>query len=460
MAIDFPASPTTGQSYTDTTTGQTWIYNGVGWASSYNRSSVVRQSFTASAGQTTFTVSGGYSPGLLDVYQNGVKLVSGSDYTASNGTTVILTAAAAAGDSVEVWGIANFAVANAPTLSQFYGQVGDAGPVVNRNRVINGDMRIDQRNSGSSVTVNNGSANAMSVDRWQGAGETTDGVFTLQQSTSSPPVGFTHFLRATVTTADASIGASQRYSILTKLEGFTVSDFNFGSANARSVTLSFWVRSSVTGTFGGTLRNAAGTRTYPFTWTINNANTWEFETIVIPGDVTGTWATDNSTGFWINFDLGSGSSLRAASGSWAAGDFRGATGAVSLISTLNATYDITGVQLEIGGTVTPFERRSYIQELAMCQRYFEWCSFNVYGYQSTTGEVIGGGVNFRAPKRTAPTLGSITTDPGATPTSSNVGSSGTNVPGLYGCAVFVVGSTSAPAQVNQRGYMFSASAEL
>lgn len=459
MAIDFPSSPTTGQSYTDNTTGQTWIYNGTGWASSYNRSSVVRQSFTASAGQTTFTVSGGYAPGLLDVYQNGVKLVSGSDYTASNGTTFVLTAAATAGDSIEAWGIAQFTIANMPTLAQLYGRTGDAGPVVMRNRIINGDMRIDQRNSGASVTVNNASANVFSVDRWQAAGETTDGVYTLQQQ-SGGPVGFVNFLRATVTTADASIGAGQRYSLIYRVEGRDIADLNFGTANATAITLSFWVRSSVTGTFGGSLRNSAGTRSYPFTYTINNANTWEFETITIPGDTAGTWLTDTGIGFWFNFDLGSGSTLRGTAGAWAAGDFRGATGAVSLISTNAATFDITGVQLEAGGTATPFERRPHALELELCQRYFEWCSFNVYGYQSTTGEIIGGGVNFRAPKRTTPTLGAITGDPGATVTSSNVASQGVNTPGLYGCAIFCVGAASANAGVNQRGYMFSASAEL
>ena len=238
-----------------------------------------------------------------------------------------------------------------------------------RNRIINGAMVIDQRNAGASSTVNNTNLN-YSVDRWWGSGKTSDGVYTMQRSTSTPPTGFSNFLRVTVTTADASIAAGDTYYMGTKIEGFNVADLGFGSANAQTITISFWARSSVTGTFSGALLNGAENRSYPFTFAINTANTWEYETITIAGDTTGTWATDNTAGMVLTFDLGNGSNWRATAGSWVAAGEYGATGAVTLISTLNATFDITGVQLEEGTAASPFEFRQYGTELALCQRYF------------------------------------------------------------------------------------------
>lgn len=239
-----------------------------------------------------------------------------------------------------------------------------------RNRIINGAMMIDQRNAGASVTVNSSSSNVFSVDRWQGAGETTDGVFTLQQS-SVAPSGFINSILATVTTADASIGASQRYFIQQRIEGLNIADLGWGSASAKTVTLSFWVRSSLTGTFGGAVRNSAGDRSYPFTYSISAANTWEQKSITIAGDTTGTWLTTNGIGMMVTWGLGVGSALSGTAGSWAGTNYWSATGAVSVIGTNAATFYLTGVQLEVGSVATPFERRLYPQELAMCQRYYQ-----------------------------------------------------------------------------------------
>jgi hypothetical protein len=251
-----------------------------------------------------------------------------------------------------------------------------------RNRIINGDMRIDQRNAGASVTVN--AANLFfAVDRFQGRGEATDGVFTIQRSTTAP-TGFNNSLLATVTTADASIGASQLYFLRQNIEGFNVADLGFGTAAAQTVTLSFVVRSSVTGTFSGSLMNGAANRSYPFDYTISAANTWEQKTVTIAGDTSGTWLTDNSIGLRVFWSLGAGSSMLTTANAWAAGEFIGSTGSTNLMTTSGATFYITGVQLEAGSVATPFERRDFGTELALCQRYFQAIPVETYSYAGAT----------------------------------------------------------------------------
>jgi hypothetical protein len=238
-----------------------------------------------------------------------------------------------------------------------------------RNRIINGDMRIDQRNAGAAVTIS-AAQNIYTVDRWFGNGENTDGVFTVDQVTDAP-VGFTNSAKITVTTADTSIGSSQFYIFRQYAEGNNAADLGFGTANAKTVTASFWVRSSLTGTFSGAVNNATNDRNYPFTYSISAADTWEYKTVTIPGDTSGTWLTDNSRGVGLTFSLGCGSGSSATAGSWTStSTVFGATGATNLISTNGATWFVTGVQLEVGSTATPFERRPYTTELALCQRYY------------------------------------------------------------------------------------------
>jgi len=275
------------------------------------------------------------------------------------------------------------------------GTVVMSSPFAMRNKIINGAMEIDQRNAGAAVTVNNSSSNPFSVDRWQCAGETSDGVFTIQRSTTAP-AGFINSILATVTTADSSIGASQRYLIQQRIEGLNLTDIGWGTASAKTVTLSFWVRSSLTGTFGGAVRNSAGDRSYPFSYTISSANAFEYKTVTIPGDTTGTWLTDNGIGMFVTLSLGSGSSLSGTANTWAAANYWSVTGAVSPIGTNGATFYLTGVQLEVGSVATPFERRLYPQELAMCQRYFEAS----YVYVGTSALPL----YYKVSKRTAPTV--------------------------------------------------------
>lgn len=252
--------------------------------------------------------------------------------------------------------------------------INGATPTVNntmgRNRIINGDMRIDQRNAGAAVTVNSTSG-FYPVDRFHARGQSSDGVFTVQQVSDSP-AGFEYSLKATVTTADSSLTSGQFYYIRYMCEGYDVADLDWGTADAKTVTLSFWVKSSLTGTFGGVIPNVDLNRSYPFTYTISAANTWEYKTLTIPGDTTGTWNKTNSIGLRVIYALGAGSDICGTAGAWAAANYQGgATGQTNVISTNGATFQITGVQLEVGSVATEFERRPYGTELALCQRYYQ-----------------------------------------------------------------------------------------
>jgi hypothetical protein len=235
-----------------------------------------------------------------------------------------------------------------------------------RNRIINGDMRIDQRNAGAAVTLTAGGI--YTVDRWQGV-ENTDGAMTAIRY-EDVLAGFVTSVKCTTTTADGSLASSQNVQFRQAIEGLNVADLGWGTANAKTITLSFWVRSSLTGTFGGSLRNSAVNRSYPFTYAISVADTWEYKTVTIAGDTSGTWLTTTSTGIILTFSLGAGTDFSGTAGAWAGANNTSATGAVSVIGTLNATWYITGVQLEVGSVATPFERRPYGTEFQLCQRYF------------------------------------------------------------------------------------------
>lgn len=237
-----------------------------------------------------------------------------------------------------------------------------------RNRIINGDMRIDQRNAGASATFAN--TGAYSIDRWRISNAVS--TVTAQQSTTAP-TGFNNSLLITVTSADSNPPSSgTSHALQYYIEGTNVADLGFGSASAKTVTLSFWVRSSLTGTYGIQIgNNAPATRAYVAQYTINSANTFEYKTITISGDTTGTWATNTGIGIAVIFDLGSGSSYQAASANtWTTSDNRRISGNALFASTASATFYITGVQLEVGSVATPFERRPYGTELALCQRYY------------------------------------------------------------------------------------------
>jgi hypothetical protein len=276
-------------------------------------------------------------------------------------------------------------------------------------------MRIDQRNAGASVTVNAGTP-AYTIDRFAAQAINSAGVFTVQQD-SSAPSGFVNSLKVTVTTTDAS--PTSRYRIYQNIEGTNIFDLVWGTANAQTVTLSFWVRSSLTGTFGGALQNSAANRSYPFNYTVSSANTWEQKTITVTGDTTGTWLTTTSTGIGVSFSLGANASLSGTAGVWAGADYRSATGATNLMATNGATFYITGVQLEKGSTATSFDYRPYSAELAMCQRYFQRLTLFPLGFTKTIRHMYQPVVPLKVTMRATPTV-----DSGATFTVAG-GSAGT-----------------------------------
>ena len=332
-----------------------------------------------------------------------------------------------------------------------------------KNRIINGDMRIDQRNAGAAVTVNS-TANTYSIDRWYGLGQTADGVFALQQNAGSvtPPVGFTDYLGATVTTADTSIGANQVYRITQAIEGLNCTDLAWGTANAKTITLSFWVRSSLTGTFGGNVANAGFTRAYPYSYTISSANTWEYKTITVAGDTTGTWLTTNGVGVHLSFVMGMGSNWTGTANAWNAGLHFAPTGNTNIIATNGATFYITGVQLEAGSTATDFERRPFGTELALCQRYFQSyggvsAADNICMGASLTSTQCVGFVQLPVSMRTSPSVGFTSVnavlldDNGAGVISNSIV---TNVAGTTSVYLSIPSTTTAGLTANRPARMY------
>jgi hypothetical protein len=238
-----------------------------------------------------------------------------------------------------------------------------------RNVIINGDMRVHQRGGTTTVTT----ANGYNVDRWYGY---SSGTFTMQQSTDVPiSESFSNSVLLTCTVADASIAAGDFNSISQRIEGHASASIGYGTSNKTNV-LSFWVKSSLTGTYCVSFRNNAVNRSYVAEYTINSADTWEKKVIYLTSDIVGTWEKTNGIGVRLDFSLAMGTNFHTTPNVWASGSFTSTSNQVNWMSSSSSrTFYLTGVQLEQNYQPTPFEQRPIGVELALCQRYY----FRYYG---------------------------------------------------------------------------------
>jgi hypothetical protein len=295
----------------------------------------------------------------------GTGTIDAAELASGSVTTAKIADAAITTDKIAAGAVATVDIAaNAVTPAKMANSGAELGM---RNRIINGAMVIDQRNAGASVTAVDGT---YTLDRWQ-TYSTPASKFSVQQNAGSvtPPVGFKNYLGVTSLSA-YSVTSNDYFTVSQAIEGFNVADLEFGTANAKTITISFWVRSSLTGTFGAGVTNSAFNRSFPFSYTINSANTWEQKSVTIAGDTSGTWLTNNGRGLELDFGIGIGSTNSGTAGSWQSGWKPSVTGATSVVGTNGATWYVTGVQLEVGSVATPFESRLYGTELQLCQRYF------------------------------------------------------------------------------------------
>jgi hypothetical protein len=310
-----------------------------------------------------------------------------------------------------------------------------------KNRIINSGMVIDQRNAGASVTITNTGARTYTIDRWSGYGSAAS-KFSIQQTPSATETGFatrvaagfTNYLACTSASA-YSVGSGDIFNLAQNIEGLNIADLGWGTASAKTVTLSFLAYSSLTGTFGGALTNSSNNRCYPFSYTISSANTWTPISITIAGDTSGTWGTGTGIGIGVSFSLGMGSTYTGTANAWTGSLILAPTGSVSVVGTNGATFYITGVQLEKGSTATSFDYKPYGTELQLCQRYYErWVNdrngggtqniFILYGIGG--GNAISCTQSWAVAKRTAPTV-TISNNTNTNITSLGINSTTSNV---------------------------------
>ena len=297
-------------------------------------------------------------------------------------------------------------MSKAAELANLIGNINAGSPLAERNLVHNGAMLVSQRGS-SAITLSGLTPN---IDRFT-AFKSNDGTQTVEQSTDGPE-GFKNSLKVTNTSADSSVAAGDRVAIIYRCEGQHISHLEWGTANAKTCTLSFYVKSSITGSHGGAFVNGSDNRAYPFTYTISSANTWERKIITVEGDTSGTWAIDNTRSLQICWGLGVGSSNSGTADAWESADRNSATGATTdFLTTANATWFLTGVQLEIGQNATAFEHEPFERTLAKCQRYYfllvEGDNEPVCQGGMFDGDSFIGQVPFPVTMRAAPTLDEV-----------------------------------------------------
>jgi len=265
--------------------------------------------------------------------------------------------------------------ASGGTTASINGYTPSASNMAGRNRVINGAMMIDQRNAGAAVTTTTDAA--YTIDRWNNRIYSGSGRWSVQQ-VSANLAGFEYAAKLTVTTTDTP--GTYGYALNHRIEGYNVADLGFGTSDAQTVTLSFWVKSSITGTYCVSLRNNAATDSYVAEYSISSANTWEKKTITITGPTSGTWIKINDTGAIFEWSLGSQTSKQTTANAWQSGNYVTTSNQTAWIANSGATFYITGVQLEAGSVANSFERVDYGEMLRRCQRYYWKYDYSGSGY--------------------------------------------------------------------------------
>jgi len=286
----------------------------------------------------------------------------------------------------------------------------DVGGITGKNLIINGKFSIFQRGTGA-TTVNGN--DVFAADRFKGWAN-GGGTYTVEQSTDVPNNEFEYSAKLTNTGVDSSVAAGDNYRWATDIEGYNVSQLGYGHSDAKAVTLSFWVKSSLAGTYTGALYSTTASRHYIYEYTISSANTWEKKTITVSsGDTTGSWNKTNGNGLRIYWGFGSGSNYQGTAGAWTAGEKWETTNQEAWIGSASATFFITGIQLEVGDVATPFEHESFAATLQKCQRYYQ----QSYALGTVVGTVTAvGKESMQASGSVLSTTTRLTTEMRATPT--------------------------------------------
>ena len=350
------------------------------------------------------------------------------------------------------------------------------GPYTGANKIINGDMVIDQRNAGAAVPLVS-TGDTFPVDRFISQ-TNLSGKLTAQQAAAGGLTGLSKCLGYT-SQSTYSVGAGEYFLCSQKVEGYNVADLLWGTASAKTITVSFWVYSSLTGLHGGVVSNSAQDRTYPYSYTISVANTWEYKTVTIAGDTSGTWLTTNGAGLHLRFSLGTGATYKGTAGAWAAATYFSCTGEVSTVGTNGAVWFVTGVKLEVGSIATPFVPDNYSDSLVKCQRYycktFPQATAPATNLNASSGCLMFGSLDlanagmlmwlFPVTMRAAPTVTRYGIKSANTNwtnfTNNNVATtSGANVISEQSTCVYSNGDGTAAAVNNQVGIHAAADAEL
>jgi hypothetical protein len=425
--------------------------------------------FTATAGQTSFSVPS-YTVGFIDVYRNGVMLGS-ADYTATTGTTVVLASGATAGDLVEVISFQVSSVLNAipaspasvNTTNLVDGSVtaaklasgsalsnigaGNITPAfLNtqaqytgfKNKLINGDMTVAQRGTSfTGITVSN--AQAFPADRFKVRNVDTVSVLSAAQLADAP-AGFINSIRAQVTTINAT--PNQETFIEQIIEGTNCEGLAYGTASAQPVTLSFWVKTSIAGIYNVWMYSDSAVKSIGSSFTVTSANTWQFVSLTFVGDTAVALSSSNGPGINVRWYLDvPNSAVGPLNSTWSSSNTnRMVSGSVRFTSTLNATYQITGTQFEVGSTATAFDYRPYTTEVQLCQRYFQNSATRYEYVVGVTGSVCATIVSLPVTMRTAPTVTVLTTSSAGN--TQNGYATFTNSAGCYAFAQNFVSTTT------------------